>query len=253
MVLLCVGKLEFISLSPGNTNFCILSSMKTAFRTFAANFVASFSGRNSIFHGIAIGLTAVFVLSGFDWWYFTANQTPALHRFFFPALVIGFFLPILAPVFLYLIGKISKLNRSVITAFALAQAAILGSLISSFYKAFTGRIQPDFRDMATDISHNFQFGFLEHGIFWGWPSSHTTIAFSMAFTLIFLYRNNRGILFGALVYAFYIGLGVSLSIHWFSDFVAGALIGTAIGISVGNSYRERNEWVTAINNREAIS
>lgn len=166
----------------------------------------------------------------------------------FPALVIGMFFPLLIPMILYPIGKIGKRKQIVSTAFALAQAAILGSLLSSIYKAFTGRMQPDLSNMSTDISHKFQFGFLRHGIFWGWPSSHTTIAFAMSFTLIFLYRGNKGILFGALLYAFYIGIGVSVSIHWFSDACAGALIGTAIGMTVGKSYRERGEWGTKTKN-----
>ena len=216
--------------------------MKMLLKTFVANFVASISGRNVIFHGIAIVLTAVLVLTGFDWWYFTAHQIPVLQFMLFPAIIIGAFFPLIVPPATYLIGKIGGHRRVVLTAFAMAQAAILGSLISSTYKAFTGRIQHDFRNMTMDISHNFQFGLLRHGIFWGWPSSHTTIAFAMAFTLIFLYRGNKGILLVALLYAFYVGLGVSLSIHWFSDFVAGALIGTAIGITVGKSYRIRNEW-----------
>ena len=222
-----------------NMRASILFSVKQALKTFVVNFGASFSGRNLLFHGIAICLTAVLVLSGFDWWYFTAHQIPDLQMFLFPALPIGMLFPILFPIALYLAGKVAGKKRIVSTAFAMAQAAILGSLISSIYKAFTGRIQPDFLNMSTDISHDFQFGFLRHGIFWGWPSSHTTIAFSMAFTLIFLHRGNKGVLFGALLYAFYIGIGVSLSIHWFSDFAAGALIGTAIGISVGKSYRDR--------------
>ena len=178
--------------------------MKQSLRRFAVNFVAVFSGRKLILHGIAIVLTAVLVLSGFDWWYFT-SQIPTVRMILFPAVIIGFFLPIILPIVLYLVGKIGNYKRMVCTAFALAQAAILGSLISSIYKAFTGRLQPDFRNMTTDISHNFEFGFLRHGVFWGWPSSHTTIAFSMAFTLIFLYRGNRGVMAGALLYALYIG------------------------------------------------
>lgn len=216
--------------------------MKQALKIFVKNFAASFSGRNLIFHGIAIGLTAISVLSGFDWWYFTAHQIPDLQMILFPALLIGGLFPIIFPIAMYLTGKITGQKRITLTAFAMTQAALLGSLISSLYKAFTGRIQPDFRNLTTDISHGFQFGFLRHGIFWGWPSSHTTIAFSMAFTLIFLHRGNKGVLFGALLYAFYVGIGVSLSIHWFSDFAAGALIGTAIGITVGKSYHDRSAW-----------
>ena len=36
----------------------------------------------------------------------------------------------------------------------------------------------------------------------------------------------------AVTYALYIGIGVSMTIHWFSDFVAGALIGTIVGVVV---------------------
>jgi len=68
-----------------------------------------------------------------------------------------------------------------------------------------------------DISRSFQFGFLRHGIFWGWPSSHTTIAFSIAVTLFVLYPKNLAVRILALLFAFYIGIGVSMSIHWFSD------------------------------------
>lgn len=216
--------------------------MKQVLKRFAVNFLASFSGRKLIFHVSAVALTAVLVVSGFDWRYFTSVQIPDLQMTLFPALVIGGLFPILFPATMYLAGKISGNRRIVLTAFAAAQAAILGSLISSLYKAFTGRIQPDLMNMTHDISHGFQFGFLRHGIFWGWPSSHTTIAFSMAFTLIYLHRGHKGVWFGALLYAFYIGIGVSLSIHWFSDFIAGSFIGTAIGMTVGDSYRDRKEW-----------
>jgi hypothetical protein len=40
----------------------------------------------------------------------------------------------------------------------------------------------------------------------------------------------------AITYALYIGLGVSMTIPWFSDFPAGAVLGTAIGTVVGKSY-----------------
>jgi F0F1-type ATP synthase assembly protein I len=36
--------------------------------------------------------------------------------------------------------------------------------------------------------------------------------------------------------AFYIGLGVSMMIHWFSDFVAGAILGMVIGVLVRKSF-----------------
>jgi membrane-associated phospholipid phosphatase len=127
----------------------------------------------------------------------------------------------------------------------LGQAAILGYLISCCYKAFTGRIPPPFRGFRmssgnegslTDTSHGFQFGFLKGGVFWGWPSSHTTVAFAMTACLIMLYPKNKALVILAGLYALYIGLGVSVSIHWFSEFVAGAIIGSVIGTVVGRSF-----------------
>jgi membrane-associated phospholipid phosphatase len=90
-----------------------------------------------------------------------------------------------------------------------------------------------------DTSHGFQFGFLKGGMFWGWPSSHTTVAFAMSVCLITLYPKNKKLILFALLYAFYIGLGVSVTIHWFSEFVAGAIIGSVIGMVVGRSFKTK--------------
>ena len=58
----------------------------------------------------------------------------------------------------------------------------------------------------------------------------------MSFALIMMYPKNKLVKIVALAYALYIGLGVSVSIHWFSDFVAGAILGTLIGVIVGKQY-----------------
>ena len=57
----------------------------------------------------------------------------------------------------------------------------------------------------------------------------------MAVTLFRLFPKQRWLGYVAITYALYIGLGVSMTIHWFSDFSAGAIIGTAIGTVVGKS------------------
>jgi len=54
----------------------------------------------------------------------------------------------------------------------------------------------------SDISHQFQLGFLRHGVFWGWPSSHTTIAFAMVLVIWVLFPKSKFIRFIALAYAF---------------------------------------------------
>lgn len=201
------------------------------------NIIDCFSYHNLRWHVFATGLTFILVLSGFDWWYFEATRNKILFYTLFPAAVVGGLMPLAAPLCMYLVGRFRKDAQFLKSALASAQAVVIASLISSFYKAFTGRIQPDLSmNAGADISHEFHFGFLQHGIFWGWPSSHTTIAFAMAFVLITLYPKNRTIKYGMFLYALYIGLGVSISIHWFSDFIAGTIFGTLIGVIVGRSY-----------------
>lgn len=202
--------------------------------------------RNLPWHLAAIALTYIIVASGFDWQYFLATRSSGLDRIFFPAVVIGGLVPIIVPICMLAIGWLRKRASGSTAAlnagYALAQAAIIGSVISSAYKALTGRVQPDIHNVITDISGNFNFGLLKHGVFWGWPSSHTTIAFAMAFAFIYVYpksasaRQRAIARCGALLYAFYIGFGVSMSIHWFSEFAAGAIIGAVIGIVVGKAF-----------------
>ena len=61
----------------------------------------------------------------------------------------------------------------------------------------------------------------------------------MMVCLITLYPKNKMSVFLALLYALYIGLGVSVTIHWFSEFVAGAIIGSVIGTVVGRSFKTK--------------
>ena len=209
-------------------------------RRFVRNVFACYSAPNILLQLLAGVLTYFFVTMGFDWYWFTHTRDPLLQSYLFPAAVVGGLLPILLPIILYMVGKVVRNPRTVHTAFAVAQAALIGLFISSFYKIFTGRIPPPFRSQSlVDISHQFNFGFLRDGAFWGWPSSHTTVAFAIAVTLTILYKHRPFVKYSALLVALYIGVGVSTNIHWFSEFLAGALIGSLIGVVVGKSYRDR--------------
>ncbi len=201
------------------------------------NIASVFLGYNWLWHLIAIALTLVLVKSGFDWWYFEATRSDLLLSLTLPAAILGFFVPIIVPVGMYIFGEWRKDLKTQNTSAAVAQAGIIAFIISSIYKAFTGRIQPEFfTHLSTvDISREFQFGFLRHGIFWGWPSSHTAVAFAGAVTLVLLYPQKKILCYAVLLYALYIGLAVSISIHWFSDFLAGAIVGTVVGFVVAKS------------------
>jgi membrane-associated phospholipid phosphatase len=58
----------------------------------------------------------------------------------------------------------------------------------------------------------------------------------MAVTLFRLFPKQRWLGFVAITYSLYVGIGVSMTIHWFSDFIAGAIIGTVVGVVVGKSF-----------------
>ncbi len=191
---------------------------------------------NFLWHVLAIVITYILVVTNFDWYYFIHTRYILLNYAFFPSIILGGILPIILPIYLIIRGHLEKKESTIHLGWLLGQAAIIGSIISSIYKTFTGRLQPNLYDITHNISHAFNFGFLEHGIFWGWPSSHTTVAFAMAFSLIYLFSKNKIVRIFSILYAFYIGIGVSLSIHWFSDFVAGAIIGTIIGITTTKIY-----------------
>lgn len=207
------------------------------FYELSGNIGRCFKGQSLFLQLVAIPLTYVLVASGFDWSYYTATRDPQLIALMFPAALLGFFVPVFLPLFLLILGAIKKSFSVMNTGYALVQASVLGWVLSSIDKAFTGRVPPGIHEISqVDTSNVFQFGFMEGGIFWGWPSSHTAVAFAIAFTLILLYPKNKFVLALALAYALYIGFGVSFTIHWCSDFLAGALLGIAVGLAVGKSY-----------------
>jgi membrane-associated phospholipid phosphatase len=200
-----------------------------------------FSGKRLLVHVLAGILTYVIVMSGFDWFYFVTIQSSTVIRYLVPAIFIGGTVPMFVLPVLYLVLRLLRKKQGTFMVWAIAQSAFLGWSISSFYKAFTGRIQPPRGDISSliDSSRDWNFGFLEHGIFWGWPSSHTTVAFAMSFTCIALFPNNKKVFWSAIIYALYIGIGVTTHIHWFSEFVAGALIGAVIGSAVGKHFYQK--------------
>ena len=228
----------------------MIGAVSGLFYRLPRNAIAIFTGRNLLWHAAAIALTIVIVTSGGDWAYYLWTRAGAFFVLARPALGLGMLMPVLWPLAVLFTGVAIRNRRLITTAWALGQAALLAYLTTSCYKAITGRRPPPFHghvgmlalgDTAlTDSSHGFQFGFLKGGIFWGWPSGHTTVAFSMALCLIMLYHKNKVIVFCALVYAFYIGFAVSVTIHWFSEFAAGAIIGSVVGITVGRSFRTQS-------------
>lgn len=205
------------------------------------NFISVYRGKNLLWHGLAILLTAVLVLSGADWWFFEHTRSDAFHPLIWAAGIGGFFVPILVPVILYYWGEFQR-NRCVINLGAAAgQAAVIAYLVTVIYKIFTGREQPEFLTHYSnvDITRDFHFGIWQNGIFWGWPSSHAAVAFAASFAIIFLVRRNsvRAIAF---LYAIFIAVGAGIGFHWLSDVVAGAILGILVAYVVSANFKAKS-------------
>ncbi|MFZ0452140.1 MAG: phosphatase PAP2 family protein [Ignavibacteriaceae bacterium] len=208
------------------------------FHGIADNALSSITNNYGLNYLIAAGATFGIVKSGFDWqWHKNAEEHKWISNAGFVSVGTQPIASVAVPLGLYLFGHFKDNRKLQITGLAIGQAAILGAVASSVLKAFTGRVPPDKKGLTNDYSGEFRFGFLRGGVYEGWPSSHTATAFAMAAALMELYPDNAAIKYGGLAYASLIGLGVSTNIHWFSDAVAGAFIGYAIGIAVGRGFR----------------
>ncbi|MDE2311914.1 MAG: phosphatase PAP2 family protein [Patescibacteria group bacterium] len=214
------------------------NSLLGLFYRLPQNFAACFRAKNLRWHLLAIVLTVACAYFGLDWAYYKFLHGGSLARAMFPAVILGFLLPVFLPVALLLTGWLKGSARTLNSAFALAQAAFLGWLMSAVYKVVTGRPGPP-HGSAVDISRVFNFGFDRGGVFFGWPSSHTTVAFAVGVCLVALYPENKVIKFFGWLLAVYIGVGVSMTIHWLSDFLAGVIFGSLVGQSVGQSFYRR--------------
>ncbi len=219
--------------------------MKPVSHNIFRTFLTCFQGLNLYLQLCGFVATYILVTTGIDWKYFLFFHNSESFKYLFPAALVGFVFPIIIPLTLIIIGKIKKNLTMLNAGYATGQAGILGLVISSIYKFFTGRPPPPehlttvTNTLLTNTSKIFRFGFDRGGVFNGWPSSHTAVSTALATTLLVLFPKNRVIQVLAILYALYVGIGVSVSIHWFSDFVSGAILGIVIGLAVGRSFRKR--------------
>ena len=189
----------------------------------------SFQGGALFVHVAAMVSTYFFVVSGFDWNYFLFMHTHGSFAVLVIASIIGLLVPFLIPLALYVQGKQKKNNELIRVGRTLFASVVATFLIILAYKSFAGRVSPPEHGPLFDISTHFQFGFMREQVIGGWPSSHTAIAFAMAVCVSTLYPKSRSLRIAAFIYTLIIGLGVSMGWHWFSEFFAGAIIGSVVG------------------------
>ena len=200
--------------------------------------------------GAGLG-TWVFIETGLDWkWNRLAYNNAWMPKTGAYTNYIGYAVPVLTPVALYLTGRAVKDEKLQITGLALTQSLALTMLIQTPLKIITGRTWPGIvdgwdsslskrSDRLDDYSGEFNWFNLD--AIGGWPSGHTANAFTAAATIAQIYHDNIWLKIAVYSYASLIGLGMSIYDHWASDVIAGALIGYAVGATVGKSFRSLRE------------
>jgi len=221
-----------------------LSSPKLIFHNMGWNLLHSFTYNYGLnFIGAGLGTWGM-IETGIDWkWRNTVYDNDWLSYIGSPVMAAGGIVPIITPLVFYITGRITKDEKTLVTAYALTQTFILTMTIQSPLKMITGRKDPElvdnsfYRRIKGEDDFSGVFNWFNMDFINGWPSGHTANAFSAAATIAEIYHDNIWVKAGAYTYAAFIGFGVTTHAHWASEALAGALIGYAIGKTVGKSYR----------------
>jgi membrane-associated phospholipid phosphatase len=187
--------------------------------------------------------TYIFIETGLDWkWRDMVYHNRWLSDLGTPGLYIGYIAPVIAPVIVYMSGRSVKDKKLQVAGLALAQSALLTLFIQSPLKMITGRALPGLvnkldhsRNPRTD-DFSGEFKWFNMNPVGGWPSSHAANAFAAAAAITEIYSDNLILKIAAYSYAALIGFSVTLDVHWMSEVFAGALIGYAIGKTVGRDF-----------------
>lgn len=212
------------------------------------NVVEAFTGTNLLLYAGAILGTMELSASGADHSVRVAFEKHVQSRPFGDAMVVlGYIGPPVASALLYTTGLVAH-DRPLTGAGAAALQAIgITFTATVIAKGLTGRPFPNHGGDPTSPSR------LEHPEwarewngpkleFSAWPSGHTAVATSLAASLTAYAIDTPWVGFVTYPVAGAIAFGVlSGAHHWASDVVAGALLGHAVGWSVGTSYRRMED------------
>jgi membrane-associated phospholipid phosphatase len=219
--------------------------MPTPFDRLGPNLVDAFTGWNLVYYGGAVAASGTMAFSGADHEIrvFTQRhlQAKALAD---TALYAGYILPIVVAPGIYVIGLAA--NDRVVTGAASAalQALAVTSATTVLLKWGIGRPFPTNGGDPNDperLTHSEYARQLHPFNFKGdyaWPSGHVSSTISIAAALTGYYPDHLWIPLVGYPLALLIGAAlVDGDRHWTSDLVAGALIGHAIGYSIGRNFR----------------
>ncbi len=219
------------------------SSAPTPFTHIFENTGNMFLGYNSLFHIAGIAATYGIIKTDIDRRvhnHFVSNKDR--YAVFEPALFIGYIAPVVVGGALFAKGWASDDMTTYRAGCAVLQSMIIAVSYSTLLKVFTGRPNPDAYEYSkeTDRSREFNWGFMRNGVHYGWPSGHMITTTAIISTLMSYYESPFVGIAGLIVWG-YMAVGITShegnTAHWFSDVVAGSLMGYAIGRTVGKDFR----------------
>lgn len=219
--------------------------MPTPIDGLGRNLLDAFTGTNWLFYGAAVAVTGGMAYSGAD----HALRVQVQRHVVAPAWAdsayyAGYIAPaVMAPGW-YIVGLATK-DRDVAGAGSAALQALAVTLgVTGLLKVSTGRVfplnggDPRAPDRLDHPAYAHTFHPFQPARGWAWPSGHTSASVSIAAALSAYYAGNPWVPIVAYPLALGIGFGtVDGDNHWTSDVLAGALIGQAIGWSVGRDFR----------------
>lgn len=216
-------------------------------------FVASYTWPTLLFHVSAVALTPPLVY-GVDepvQRYFQ-RKNPIGQPFADVMLGIGWVSPVAVPLALYLGGLVGDADELATAGAAALQAVFVQAIIVSALKWLTDRKGPFpngdpaqgrwskglFRDSNDPRDFNFNPFDIKGGL--RWPSGHTASNIALVSALVAFYPDQPWIAAVGYPAVLAIALGmIEGDYHWFSDVVAAALMGHAIGWTIGKHFRAR--------------
>jgi membrane-associated phospholipid phosphatase len=208
----------------------------------------AFTGSNLLFYGGAVAITGEMAFGGGDQGVRVAVQNSLVAPVFADgAYYAGYVLPAIVPPVVYVLGLVDGDREAAAAGCAAIQALGIELLVTSVVKIGAGRPYPlDGGDpnAPTRLDHpDYPRQFHPFGSVWplpAWPSGHTAATTAVAAALASSYPDHPWV--GVVGYSLALAIGAGLVVgdrHWTSDVVAGALVGHAIGYSVGSAFRRR--------------
>jgi membrane-associated phospholipid phosphatase len=212
--------------------------LPTPIDSLGADIVDAFTGTSLVFYGGAVVATGVMAYGGID----QATRTRVQRAIDWPvygetSVLAGYILPAALAPTLYLVGLAADDRGLAGAGSAAIQALAVTVVTTAVLKLGVGRAYPGEEDGATAFR---PFQRLDLPVLPAWPSGHTSACISVAASLTAYYPDQVWIPLVGYPLGLLIGFGlVAGDHHWASDVIGGALIGHAIGYSIGRSFRER--------------